>query len=201
MARRRRTVKLRPKSPARVRKQKQRRKQPTRSHHRPELIGLGLVAFGLFLASVLYLGWNGGSAGSWAADESRHLIGVAAYVAPVALITVGLLMVARSALVDFGPFRTGLIVIVPGLLLTLGTTHGGQAGRGLDSIFATLLGGTGAALLGGCAVLAGAVLLTGASIGAILRRSGHVVRRAHTAAKRTLERQPVRLATGSARRR
>src|SRR3954451_6306450 len=147
MARRRRTVKLRPKSPARARQQKQRRKQPVRSHHRPELIGLGLVAFGLFLASVLYLGWNGGSVGSATADGARGLIGAAAYAAPVALVAVGLLMVARSALVDFGPFRTGLLLIVPGLLLTLGTSHGGAAGRGLDAIFATGLGGTGAMML------------------------------------------------------
>src|SRR5262245_36454941 len=191
MARRRRKVRLRRKSPARVRKQKQRRR--TRSHHRPELIGLGLAALGLFLAGVLCLGGNGGSVGSAAADGTRNLIGAAAYVAPVALVTIGVLMLARSALVDLGPFRTGLILIVPGLLLTLGTAHGGEAGRGLDAIFGTLLGRTGALLLGSCAMLAGAVLLTGASIGAIVRRSGRVVRRAHSAARRTLERQPVRL--------
>ena len=189
MARRRRTVKLRPKSPSRVRKQKQRRKKAAgRSHHRPELIGLALTALGLFLASVLYLGWNGGSVGSATADGTRTLLGAAAYAAPVVLVTLGILMVARSALVDFGPFRTGLIVAVPGLMLTLGTAHGGKAGRGLDAIFATGLGRTGALLLGICALVAGIVLLTGASIGALLRRSGHAVKRAHTAARRTLDR-------------
>jgi DNA segregation ATPase FtsK/SpoIIIE, S-DNA-T family len=193
MARRRRTVRLRPKSPARVRKRKRRRAAPARSYQRPELLGLALVALGLFLASVLYLGWNGGSVGSAAARGTRDLIGAAAYVAPVALVTLGLLMVTRSALVDFGPFRTGLLLVVPGLLLTLGAAHGGEAGRGLDAIFGTLLGRTGALLLGGCAVLAGTVLLTGASIGAIVRRSGHAVKRAHRAARRTVERQPVRL--------
>jgi DNA segregation ATPase FtsK/SpoIIIE, S-DNA-T family len=187
MARRKRRVKLRPKAPARERKRKQQRRRST-AHHRPELIGLFLVALGLFLASVLYLRWNGGSVGSAAASGTRDLLGAAAYAAPVALLTIGLLMVARSALVDLGPFRTGLCVAIPGLLLTLGTAHGGLAGRGLDSVFATLLGGTGALILGVSALLAGIVLLTGASIGALVRRSGRAVRKAHTAARRTLER-------------
>ncbi len=51
MARRRRTIRLRPKAPARERKRKQRRRRSARAHHRPELIGLALAALGLFLAT------------------------------------------------------------------------------------------------------------------------------------------------------
>ena len=65
MARKKRPSKVRPKSPARVRKKTRRR---SRSHHHPELIGLGLAAFGLFIGSVLYAGWNGGYVGKAIGD-------------------------------------------------------------------------------------------------------------------------------------
>jgi hypothetical protein len=44
-----------PRSPARVRT----KRRKARSHHHPELWGLGLVAVGLVLATVLWLGWDG----------------------------------------------------------------------------------------------------------------------------------------------
>src|SRR2546428_13759870 len=62
-----RTLKLRPKAPARVRK----KKRAARSHGRhPELWGLGLVALGAFLGVVLYGGWNGGLAGATLAPRA-----------------------------------------------------------------------------------------------------------------------------------
>ncbi len=172
-ARKKRTLKLRPKTPARVRKRKRR----VRSHGRhPELWGLGLVALGLFAGIVLYGGWNGGTAGSKLVDGVRALVGAAAYAVPVGLVAVGALMVMRSALVDLRPFRTGLAVLTFGLLLTLGSAHGGLAGDGLDSVLGKLLG-RGTTILGIFSLLVGALLLSGASAGAILRRSGHAVHR------------------------
>jgi hypothetical protein len=53
-----------PRSPARVRK----RAKKTRGHHHPELWGLGLVAVGLVLATVAWLGWDGGPVGSRISD-------------------------------------------------------------------------------------------------------------------------------------
>ena len=85
MARRRKKRTLRPRVPARIKKRS--RKKKTRGEQHPELIGLGLVALGIFLASVLYLGWNGGSVGGWVADAFRAVIGAGAYVAPVAFAT------------------------------------------------------------------------------------------------------------------
>src|SRR5690242_85853 len=99
---------LKPRLPARVRTK--RRKAKPKSQQHPELIGLGLLALGVFLAAVLYLGWSGGMVGGWVADGFRATIGAAAFAAPVALIVVGALMVGRSALVDVSPFRTGLAV-------------------------------------------------------------------------------------------
>ena len=56
--------------PARVRKRTRAKRKPakTRGHHHPELVGLVLVAFGLFLATVLWVGWNGGYVGGWIGD-------------------------------------------------------------------------------------------------------------------------------------
>jgi S-DNA-T family DNA segregation ATPase FtsK/SpoIIIE len=174
---------LKPRTPSRVKK---RRKQRGRHHH--ELIGLGLVALGFFLATLLYLGFAGGVVGGGIADGVRWLVGSAAYVAPIVLLVLGGLMVARSSLVDLGPFRTGLVLLVLGLMIALGSGHGGIVGRGLGGLVAILLGTTGTRILGGTLVLVGALLLSGASAGAILRRSGHAVRHAGKRARRSLER-------------
>ena len=176
MARKKRTLRLRPKSPARVKK----KKRAARSHGRhPELWGLGFVALGLFLGVVLYGGWDGGLVGGKLVDGVRALVGAAAYVAPLTLVVVGALMVARSRLIDLRPFRTGLLVVTFGLLLTLGSTHGGLAGDALGGALGKLLG-PGATILGVFSLLVGALLISGASAGTILRGSGHAVRRAAT---------------------
>ena len=182
MARRKKRRTLKPRLPARVRTK--RRKAKTKSQQHPELIGLGLVALGAFLASILYLGWGGGMVGGWITDGFTAAIGAATYVAPVAFVVVGALMVARSALVDVSPFRTGLAVTSFGLLAALGSSHGGAVGRGLQGMFGLLVGGTGTTIIGVLALVIGALLLSGASAGALVRRSGHAVRRAHGRARR-----------------
>ena len=93
-------------------------------------------------------------------------------------------MVARSALVDVSPFRTGLVVTAFGLLAALGTAHGGAVGRGLEGMFGLLVGSTGTTIIGVLALIIGSLLLSGASAGALVRRSGHAVRRAHDRARR-----------------
>jgi S-DNA-T family DNA segregation ATPase FtsK/SpoIIIE len=176
MARRRKKRTLKPRMPARVKRKKRRR--GGRGHQHPELAGLLLVAFGIFLASVLYAGWSGGVVGGALSDGVRGALGSAAYAAPLACLVLGGLMVTRSELVDLRPFRTGLLVLTLGLELALGRSHGGLAGRVLERVFGTLLGGTGSTILGVTALTVGALLLSGASAGALLRRSGHAVRRA-----------------------
>src|SRR5437870_6954726 len=192
MARRRKKRTLKPRLPARVRTK--RRKGKPKSEQQHELIGLGLVALGVFLASILYRRWSGGRVGGWIAHSFTATIGAAAYAAPVALTAVGALMVARSALVDVRPFRTGLAVTSFGLLAALGAGHGGAIGRGLQALFGLLVGATGTTIIGVLALVIGALLLSGASAGALVRRSGHAVRRAHTKARRArpiLEAEPA----------
>src|SRR5919201_3541873 len=187
MARRRRKKRtLQPRLPARVRRRARKRKPRSEQHH--ELSGLGLVALGVFLASMLYLGWSGGMVGGWVAEAFTATVGAGAYAAPVVFVTVGALMVARSALVDVRPFRTGMIVTGVGLLAALGSAHGGAFGGGLERLFGALIGTTGTTIVGVLALIVGGLLLTGASAGALVRRSGHAVRRAHSRARRA---QPV----------
>ncbi|HEX3455385.1 MAG TPA: DNA translocase FtsK 4TM domain-containing protein [Gaiellaceae bacterium] len=193
MARKKRPRKLRPRTPARIRRKraparKSQAQRPVASHHYPELAGLALLAFGVFFGAVLWGSWNGGSAGAWLANGLRDLIGAAAYVAPVALVAVGGLMLARSKLVDFRPFRIGLVLTTLGLGLALGRAHGGYFGRGLDDSLGHAIGSTGLAVLGAFTLLAGVLLLTGASVGAILRRSHQAVRVAGRSARQRLER-------------
>jgi hypothetical protein len=177
MARKKRSGKLRPRIPSRVKK-RTRKKKTQRGHHHPELWGLGMVAAGCFLATLFWFGWDGGVVGGAVQDGFEGAVGAAAFVAPAVLVVLGLLMVARSALVDVSPFRTGLIVVVLGLLLSLGDAHGGAVGDALDGLVELLLGSTGATIVGVTTLAVGALLLSGASVGAFLRRSHHAVRTA-----------------------
>ncbi|HEX5584250.1 DNA translocase FtsK 4TM domain-containing protein, partial [Gaiella sp.] len=172
-----------PRSPARVRK----RAKKTRGHHHPELWGLGLVAAGLVLVTILWLGWDGGPVGARLSDGLDTGLGVAAQLVPLALLGVGGLMLVRSALVDLRPFQTGLAIGVLGLMVALGGDHGGRVGAALGGGLARVIGEAGSLIVGCALVLAGTLLVTGASTGALLRRSGTAVRRAGTAARRSIE--------------
>jgi S-DNA-T family DNA segregation ATPase FtsK/SpoIIIE len=191
MATRKKKRPLRPRSPSRVKKRTKKSRPARAAHEHPELIGLGLAALGLFLASLVYVGWAGGVVGEEIEAGLRDAVGSAAYAAPLAFAVVGGLMLFRSSLLDVRPFRTGLVVTAVGLMVTLGDGHGGFVGRALDGGIATLLGGTGAALLGLTALLAGGLLLSGASYGALLRRSHHAVRRAVARPERASAREKL----------
>jgi hypothetical protein len=189
MAPKKRKIRARPKSPARTRKKSVKKKTRKRSQghvgrEHPELVGLGLVALGLFLASILWAGWDGGIVGGAIADGFLAAIGWASYTVPLALLAVGSLMVGRSELMQFRPFRAGEVLAATGLVVTLGADHGGWVGKTVSHGLALLLGGTGTAIVGATALVFGALLLSGASLGAILRRSGRAVRSAATTQKR-----------------
>src|SRR5262245_29381470 len=192
MARKKRPRKLRPRTPARVRKKRRASGSGSSGglagHHRPELAGLALVALGVFLGACLWGSWNGGSVGAWLARNTHDLLGAAAYVMPVALVGVGGLMLVRSSLVDFRPFRLGLAATALGLGFVLGADHGGWYGEGIDAVLGRAIGSTGLMILGVFTLLAGVLLLTGASVGAIVRRSHHAVRIVGRSARDRLDR-------------
>jgi S-DNA-T family DNA segregation ATPase FtsK/SpoIIIE len=181
MPRKKRVHKASPKTPARIRKRRGKGKGRSRAaHHHPELIGLGLAGLGVFLAAVFWFGFSGGPV----ADLVRGGIGAATYLMPLVLVPLGGLIVAKSALVDVRPFRLGLAVALTGLMLTLGAAHGGLVGKDLGRLASLGLGSSGATILGVLLTIAGVLFLTGASLGAILRRSGHAMRAAHTRVRR-----------------
>jgi S-DNA-T family DNA segregation ATPase FtsK/SpoIIIE len=183
MAARKKKRPLRPRVPSRVKKRQRR----SRSQHETELFGLGVLALGLVLSAILYLGLDGGAVGSWLAGSLRSVLGDAAYVLPIALVAIGGLVTARSELLDVRPFRLGIGVGFLGLMTLLGRDSGGWIGLALGGLLAGLVGETGAAIVGGTLLLAGVLLVSGASTGAVLRRTGHVVRRAGAGARRALD--------------
>jgi DNA segregation ATPase FtsK/SpoIIIE, S-DNA-T family len=189
---RKRKSKLRPKLPSRVKKTRTKRGARARKQH-PELWGLGSVALGLFLGAVLYFGWNGGYVGGWLGAGLDRLVGDAKYAVPVALAVLGGLVVTRSELVDVRPFRTGLAVLGCGLMITLGKDHGGYVGQALGGAIGIAIAATGSLLLGVFLMLVGALLLSGASLGAILRRSGRGI---HLAARKARSRRTRPQPTG-----
>ena len=106
---------------------------------------------------------------------------------PVALVVLGGLLLARSDLLDVRPFRLGVGVGFLGLMTLLGKDSGGFIGLAIGGTLAALIGDTGAAIIGGTLLVAGFLLVSGASTGAILRRTGHVVHRAGTGARRAFD--------------
>jgi S-DNA-T family DNA segregation ATPase FtsK/SpoIIIE len=172
--------------PARVKKTKRsRRGRAEHQHH--ELLGLGLFCLGLFFAVVTWLHGSGGIVGTKIDDALDGLIGGARVGVPVLLVGLGGLMIARASVIDVKPFRTGIVLGGIGAMVLLGPERGGAIGEGLGAVFGRLLGGTGSFILGLFLVWAGALLLTGASLGAVLRRSAHMARGGAAVARRTVD--------------
>jgi DNA segregation ATPase FtsK/SpoIIIE, S-DNA-T family len=186
MAPKKRPKHLRPKSPARVRKTKRRRRRHAQQH--PELVGLALAFLGVFFAIPLWLGWDGGYVGDKIDSSLNGLVGDGRLGVPLVLLVLGGLMIARAQLVDVRPFRTGLVVLCLGAMTILGEARGGATGEALELIFGRLLGGTGTAVLGFFLLVAGGLLVTGASLGAFVRHSARAAQRTAVVARRSVER-------------
>src|SRR5512132_1779114 len=182
MARRRKKRTLKPRVPSRVKRRKRGPKK-AEGHQHPELIGLGLLALGVFLGFVVWADWNGGYVGLWIGEGLDALIGSATLGLPAVLAIVGAPMIAGSDRVDVRPFRTGLFVLACGVLITLGKDEGGYMGTLLGGGLALAIGSTGVAIAGILTLLAGGLLVTGASAGAMVRSSGRAV---HRAARKTI---------------
>jgi S-DNA-T family DNA segregation ATPase FtsK/SpoIIIE len=156
-----------------------------------DLIGLGLVGFAAFFATVFYLGWDGGRVGEAMADGILLLFGGVGYLTPIALFAAGALMVVRPMLPTVRPFRSGGACLFAALTLGLaaGTfgmgpdrpghgfitqadelrRHGGLVGEALFWTARTLFQEAGAHLLFVFLLLAGLLLLTGASVAGLLQ--------------------------------
>jgi DNA segregation ATPase FtsK/SpoIIIE, S-DNA-T family len=155
-----------------------------------DLIGLGLVAFAAFFACVFYLDWTGGEVGEALASVMLFMFGGVGYAMPVLMFAAGALIVVRPMIPALHPLKTGTACLVAALMLGLaagslglgpGDTprdgffdpdylehHGGLAGESLFWASAKLFSTAGSHILFVFLLLAGILLLTGASIASIV---------------------------------
>ena len=182
--------------PAKKRKPRARRSSPVAWPTLPaleqrqlDLIGLALVAAGIFFAGLIYLHWDGGDGGHWALDGLRTLIGAVHYGFPVALIAIGALVVLGPMLPAVRPFRAGGLCLFGALLIGLaagtaglgpgGTAvhwdaawvrpRGGVVGEGLYWLISSAVGTVGAHIVAVFLFLAAVLLLTGASVAGVVK--------------------------------
>ena len=164
--------------------------------HHLDLLGLGLVAFAVFLAFVIWLRWDGGQVGTAVVEGLKWLVGGVHVVAPIAAMTAGALLVLRPVMPAVRPIRAGTACLVAGLLLglTAGTlgmgpggehlrnfdvayakAHGGMAGEALFAAVSAAFGTVGAHIVTLFLFVAAALLLTGASVASVIRATSDSV--------------------------
>src|SRR3954451_2387312 len=192
-ARRRTAAKPKPRPKARARRAGRWRTQlPILEQHHIDLIGLGLVAAGVFLVFPLWMQWDGGRGGKALVDGLRYVVGVLAYGARIALCAAGALCVLRPVLPAVRPFRSGAICLFAALTLalaagTLGlgpgggevrwerfyvSERGGLVGEGLYWAASTLFSDVGAHIIAIFLFVAAVLLLSGATVAGVLKATG-----------------------------
>ena len=164
-----------------------------------DVLGLALVAVGVFMGFVLYGGWEGGRAGHGLAVALGWALGKARVLAPPALIGAGgMLLLAqalparRSLLGDPRSIGGVCLFAAATLALAAGTlglssgaahgdaawksaylqSHGGVVGEGLYQLADKLVQGVGVDILVIFLLFVGTTLITGASLGGALRATG-----------------------------
>jgi DNA segregation ATPase FtsK/SpoIIIE, S-DNA-T family len=165
-----------------------------------EVLGLALVALGVFMAFVLYARWDGGGVGHGLAVGFGFVVGRARWLAPPALVAIGAVMLLRPAFPALRPLRAGAICLFATVVLALaegtlgisrgqapsahlhGTTsrwsaayleeRGGAAGQALWSATHALVQEVGVEILVAFLALAALSLLTGCSLASIVRTAG-----------------------------
>ena len=159
-----------------------------------DVLGLALSAAGIFMGFILYGGWNGGRAGHGIAVALGWTLGGARVLAPVALVLGGGVALLRPVLPAVRPLRTGAICVFCSLTLalaagTLGVSagaraghiwgsahlqsHGGVVGQALYELADRLVQNVGVNILVVFLMLAGVILLTGASLAGVIRATGN----------------------------
>ncbi|HST54868.1 MAG TPA: DNA translocase FtsK [Solirubrobacteraceae bacterium] len=159
-----------------------------------DVLGLALVAIGVFMGFVLYGHWDGGRVGHGLATALGWSIGRARGVAPVALVLGGGAILLAPVLPALRPLRTGGVCLFAAITLalaagTFGVSAGPAAhGSSWSSAFLEDRGGIGGQLLFWAGhrlvqdvgvdilvvflFLVGVTLLTGASLATVIRATG-----------------------------
>jgi len=161
--------------------------RPERSatRHRHELAAIACVALAVFLAFVIYLGWDGGTLGRWLGGITRWLVGLLVFALPLLLCFIAYMLVARA---DRRPRRGvswGIAMIVVAFVLAAAadafgvfagerperlfrdaymSMHGGVAGEALWAVLYGVIGRLGVDVLVVALFVAGVLLATGSSL-------------------------------------
>ncbi len=185
------------------------------------MLGLALVAVGVFMGFVLYGGWNGGRAGHGLAVALGWTLGRARVLAPVTLVVGGGALLLRPVLPALRPLRTGALCVFAAVTLALAAgmfgfssppgngahawasahlqTHGGIAGEALYQLTHRLVQDVGVDILVVFLLLTGVILLTGASIASVIRATGSGLVDTTRMVRRRREREPQARARTCAR--
>jgi S-DNA-T family DNA segregation ATPase FtsK/SpoIIIE len=164
-----------------------------------DVLGLALVAVGVFLGFVLYGGWDGGRAGHGLAVALGWVLGKARALAPLALVGAGGMLLLEQALparrsLLRDPRSIGAVCLFAAATLalaagTLGVSsgaahgdaawqsaylqsHGGVVGEGIYQLAHKLVQDVGVDILVIFLLFVGVTLITGASLGGALRATG-----------------------------
>ncbi len=160
--------------------------------HQIDVIGLALVAIGIFLSGVAYGFWAGGSLGHGILSGLELLIGKLAYLTPIVLVLGGARIVARDLDVAPAtrPLRSGTICLLVALALAFaagvfgpGRTpstgfwsgavmkpRGGLLGGAEYYVVSHLISTAGADILAVFLLIAGVILLSGATFASVISR-------------------------------
>ncbi|MFN8124371.1 MAG: DNA translocase FtsK [Thermoleophilia bacterium] len=161
-------------------------------HQVRELVGMGLAGLGLFLAAQLYLGFGAGPLGGWLEDLVRLGVGRLTVAAPLALVGLGVLLILDDDLLRIAPLRLGAGIGLVSVCTALAAgsfglggmtrdgwfsarvmqARGGSVGEAVYFVTGNSVGSIGTGILVGLGIIASAVLISGASLGHVLRRSG-----------------------------
>jgi S-DNA-T family DNA segregation ATPase FtsK/SpoIIIE len=178
-----------------------------------DILALALIAGGIFMVGVAYLNWRGGALGSNALLAMKFVVGKLGYTVPAALIAAGGLLLARELRPPARPLRAGVVCLTIALTLVLaaGTlgigpgaasahafwrphtfeARGGVVGQAELWLASRLISTLGAQILSVFLLIAGLILVSGATLAGVLRATGVGV--AETG--RALRRSTVRAAT------
>jgi S-DNA-T family DNA segregation ATPase FtsK/SpoIIIE len=165
-----------------------------------DVLGLALVAAGVYLAFLLYADWDGGRVGGWLDGALTDAFGRVAYVVPIALAAWGGALIARPLLRAPSAFNAGGVLVLAGLLLAFAaetaglgperpvrhdyfeprffTEHGGAVGEALYWATTTLFQRLGAQIIAVLMLVSGALLITGTTITGLLAGAGRAARSA-----------------------
>ena len=157
----------------------------TSSGHGRELAAIACVAVAVFVAFVIYLGWDGGSLGRWIGGAARWLVGLLVYALPLLLCFAAYLLLARGERRPRRGLTWGLALVVAAFVLaaaadafgifsgdrpaalyrdTYMSGHGGVTGETLWAVTHPFIGTVGVDVLVLALFFAGALLVTGSSL-------------------------------------